>query len=106
MTDYNFKVGDKVLMGGKHGAMTVDEIEKITPTGRIKLKNSSTHYKQNGWQMGGDTWNRSMIQPLTQEHITELRRRTIVYRLNDFDWKELSLEKLQQVLQIVKGATP
>ena len=106
MTDYNFKVGDKVLMGGKHGTMTVYEIEKITSTGRIKLKNSSTYYNQNGWQLGGDAWDRSMIQPLTQEHITELRRRKIVSQLNDFDWNKLSLEKLQQVFDILTGATP
>lgn len=64
-----FQVGDKVVVYyGYIATPVIDEIVRITPTGRIKLKMASAQYNKRGYEMGcRDSFYRSYIVSLTPE---------------------------------------
>lgn len=58
-------VGDKVIVHGRWNENHIGTVEKITPTGLIKVEGRT--YYEDGTQRGGDTWSRSMITEVTPE---------------------------------------
>ncbi len=64
-----FQVGDKVAVRyNRYNNLVIDEVVRITPTGRIKLKKASAQYDKRGYEMGcRDSFYRSYIVPLTPE---------------------------------------
>jgi hypothetical protein len=64
-----FQVGDKVAVYyHNYDNPVIDEIARITPTGRIRLKKASVQYNKRGYEMGcRDSFYRSHIVPLTPE---------------------------------------
>ena len=60
MNELNVKVGDKVLLSGGYGINKHEKIatvERITPTGRIKVSGSTSYFNKYGDEMRkSDPW--------------------------------------------------
>lgn len=78
MEKLNVKVGDKVLVHGRYNEEYVSTVEKITPTGLIKV-DGKTFY-DDGMQRGGDTWYRSCITELTSEDVKRIKDKATIQK--------------------------
>lgn len=99
--DYGFRVGDLVIITSRWRE-DVMKVEKITPTGRVKV--GSSYFYNNGLQVGGDVWDRSRIVPATEEMIDKLEKKKYMNltlkRMHDFK-EELSHEDALAINQIL-----
>ena len=75
--ELNIKQGDKVIVHGRFGKR-IAEVEKITPTGRIRVKGS--YYDKFGHQIGRDIWSRTRITIATEEEIQRLEQELFILR--------------------------
>lgn len=97
------KAGDLVLyryMGGRFQKATV---EKVTPTGRIKV--CGQMFNAMGYQMGGSTWHKSYIDPFDQKILDDqakTERVNLMRReLADANWRgmdDLLVAKIHAML--------
>ena len=97
------KVGDEVLteQGGAYGYMAIYVVEKITPTGRIVTSNRT--FNPDGWERGdANVWSRMRISPVTQEARDKIRRKEIVDSMGNIKWKNLPLEVLETIDDLLK----
>lgn len=63
-----FNVGDKVAVYCRYQNTKIDEVIRITPTGRVRLKSHSEQFDKTGRQLGAkDSFYRCSITPLTKE---------------------------------------
>jgi len=101
----SLKEGDKVAV--KNGSIgfryyEILEIIRITPTGRITTSDG-TKFDNRGREMGKkDTWSISLdIEPITEEVVESMRRRKILQAISSTNFKELSLESLDAIYEIL-----
>lgn len=99
----SLKIGDKVLIRSRIGYRT-DIVEKITPTGQIKIKSSDYKFK-NGEQLGRSKWDYgTYIEEWTVEKQTsidnEKKRDYLAYKMKSMRFDELSLEQLETIAAI------
>lgn len=79
MEELNLKVGDKVVYCtyGPWGDESIEIVEKITPTGRIRLKGIDAQFNKNGRKMGdtslGSGGCLKILTPELEKKITEKR---------------------------------
>lgn len=97
------KIGDKVLIRSRTGYRT-DTIERITPTGQIKIKSSDYKFK-NGEQLGRSKWDYgTYLEEWTVEKQTsidnEKKRDYLAYKIKCVDFYKLSLEQLETISAI------
>ena len=96
--------GDDVLVVGM-SCRRIAKIDKVTKT-QIVVKNARFR-RDSGWQYGGDSWNRKSISVPTEKEISDIKeenlRKTLIYAISSFDFERLSIDKLKQVYNIVKG---
>lgn len=100
----DLQVGDDVLVTCTLYRRIV-KVDKVTKTQIIA---GNTRFRRDsGWQCGGDRWNVRRISVPTEKEITEIKeenlRKTLIYAINSFDFKRLSIDKLKQVYNIVEG---
>ncbi len=96
----SLKIGDKVLIRSRIGYRT-DIVEKITPTGQIKIKSSDYKFK-NGEQLGRSKWDYgTYIEEWTVEKQTsidnEKKRDSLAFKMRNVNFYELSLEQLEKI---------
>lgn len=102
-----FNVGDKVAVYyNRYDNPVIDEIVRITPTGRIKLKKASVQYDKNGWEMGcRDSFHRSHIVPLTPELKQDIVEQTTISRAVSLcHWvkeKDLDYETAKKLIELL-----
>ena len=108
----SLKVGDKVCSVGtvwSHNAYTVYLIKKITPTRKFIIVNAPCGTYEIKLGSDGHTtrsgYERFSIEPITPELRWEKRKRIMIGRLNDFDWKIITDEELKQVYTLVSKFT-
>jgi hypothetical protein len=99
----DLKVGDRVLIRSRTGYRT-DTVEKITPTGQIKIKSSDYKFK-NGEQLGRGKWDYgTYLEQWTEEKQNaidnEKKRDHLAYMMKSVNFYELSLEHLQKIVEI------
>lgn len=125
MAELNVKVGDRVAYHHHRGgwnsynsSATIEEVTRVTPTGRIKLKNmEGVQFDKYGRKMGStDIWSRGFITELTPE-IEEkiLHEKTIekcyqkIRGIKKLDYstavKILDALETQEALKDLKGAS-
>ena len=85
MAKLDVKVGDKVIAWSRYGKH-ITEVTKITPTGRIRIKGSSSQFSPDGCELGGGGWGGSTsLHPWTEEIEREIReentKKNAVYRM-------------------------
>ena len=95
------KKGDKVTIYRGSYITGIHRIDKITPTGFIKVGDAL--YNKDGSRRGeGSIWNRESIVPTTQEHRDFLEKKAIANRLDATNFMSLSLDKLRRLIAIVE----
>lgn len=91
------KVGDKVIVVTDYNK-SVKIVDKITPTGRIKIGN--TTFDHNGYEIGSG-WRRDILREWTQEGENELNKqekRVKMYQyLRNYDWKKCQYDLLESI---------
>lgn len=76
MEKLNVKVGDKVILQGRWSEESIHTVEKITPTGLIKVCGYT--FYDDGSQRGGDTWSGFRLIEATPEAIQRIKDRKTV----------------------------
>jgi len=73
----NLKAGDKIIVTSRY-YQTITTVEKITPTGRIKI--DGEYFGKDGYAIGrGDTWyGRSHLKEATPEAVEKIRQNNII----------------------------
>lgn len=76
----NVKAGDEVVYtpSQNNGNRQIKTVEKVTPTGRIKLVGSSKQFNKNGDEIGGDVWSRAWISKATEQEIQEIQEEKFI----------------------------
>lgn len=97
-----FEVGQKVIVESRNNKK-VDVVDKITPTGLISV--GGLLYRSDGTQRTSDVWNISKIKVATNEDIEDLKKvfhkNQLVKQLQGLDYGKLSLEKLQELIDVL-----
>jgi hypothetical protein len=102
------KAGDQIAISGLgYGSMQLKTVDKITPTGRIKLINGETHNNQ-GRSMG-EHYHHSYICTVEEYNKEEEKKRLtreragLLREINEICInKNISAENLRRVLDILK----
>ena len=108
MTDNDWikelKVGDKVFVGHRD-YYEVSVVEKITPTGFIKVNENL--YNENGYLRGGDVWTRTHLIRWSQEEEGKLRRekyiKAVLRKLTDLKDGDITYDQALLIMNILKN---
>lgn len=80
--ELNVKVGDEVLYRLWNFGGTIERIEtvmKVTPTGRIRIKGSSSQFNKYGREMIGDSWhNAAELSIPKEEDYKRIKENTVI----------------------------
>ena len=106
MSDWmaSLKPGDDVFVSrGYHSNLTS---EKVKSNGKIHivLEGGGKYRKRNGCSILGSSWNRWSIVEATTENRDRYLREKYCVSLGAVDWKELPLEVLKLVVELIKTA--
>lgn len=102
----SLQVGDLVIVESTHigGIKHLETIGRLTAT-QIILDNTTARYRRtDGYRIGPYAYHRSWIEKPTPEARAEIKHQEIVDQLKAIRWKELSLEILERVAELVKQA--
>lgn len=108
MNELNVKVGDKVLLSGGYGINKHEKIatvERITPTGRIKVSGSTSYFNKYGDEMRkSDSWAlKYYLKIPTPEDFKRIEERDFIRRaLRIVEKFELSMT-LEQAKKIIEA---
>jgi hypothetical protein len=93
------KSGDKVIVSSMWNGDRVEVVDKVTPSGHVKLIGTSTKYK-NGRQMGASRYGVPYLEEWSQEKEDTIKRgvvrRLMVNALKDFEFSDMSDEDLSR----------
>jgi hypothetical protein len=98
----NLKSGDTVIVSS-HYYSNVKTIEKVTPTGRVKI--GSTYYDKSGRSIGDHRWDcGSYLKEATPEAVEDIRQKEVISKAfnamrNNF--KELTYKQSLEILAIL-----
>lgn len=99
----DLQVGDEVVIYGgfQH---TIGAIQKITKT-QITV-NGVKFRRDTGMRISSDRWNTQQLCVPTEADVAKIKadehRRKLQYFIANYDFKKLSIEKLEQVYNIIK----
>lgn len=100
----DLKAGDDVLVTGTF-RRRIAKVDKVTKT-QIIIDNARFR-RDSGWQCGSDRWNVRRISVPTEKEISDIKeenfRKELLYAISSSDFERLSIDKLKQVYNIVKG---
>ena len=100
----SLKEGDKVAVRinnyGQGEYYVIKTIKRITPTGKIRLDDNEL-YNSNGYKSGDEYSNGTWIIPVTDKIMRNIKRRRLLYKVSNFDFKMLTLEKLENIIEII-----
>lgn len=106
--EYNFTVGMQVVFDNRY-RRELCEIEKITPTGLIKLKGErwkAYTFKPSGYSRGADKWDTANIKPATPEIIAEFKRKYYIEEISDMITENSApTDLLAEIYEKLKKAT-
>ena len=83
MEELNVKVGDKVLVSGRYATDDfIAEVEKVTPTGRIRLSDrSSTQFDKYGREMGAKIYYSHKLSIPTKEDYNRVEKNKLAGKI-------------------------
>lgn len=114
MADYNFQVGDKVLVEtGYHynRREAIREVVKITPTGRVRISGSNNQFGKDGYMLGGEKWSEPCsIRPISDQEIIKWREnkkkaeviRNAVQLCHNIKSQDLDYETACKIMELLK----
>lgn len=106
----NLKAGDRVILvgGSPYSPCSIQTVEKVTPTGRIKVKGMT--FNQDGTQYGGDRYWSYSIGEATPKEVESIRheQKVITVKKMMHDTKRITYEQAIAIEAILreKEATP
>lgn len=80
---------------------TIAPIDRITPTGRIKV--GGKQYDKNGREMGNkSSWTRpNQLHPVTQDIKDSIEKSKLVTKLHGLKLEDLTVEQLRSIAKMV-----
>jgi hypothetical protein len=106
MSDTKFHVGQKVIVSSRfslHGEISF--VEKITPTGKIRIKGSDRLFSPTGRSHRHGEYSSTWISAPSDEKILEIEKRKLVWILKNFDYGTLSISQLESIKDITNERT-
>ena len=109
MNNLNLKIGDRVIRNYGNSLPTsigiVVNITKKRGDYVVDYGNYKETYRYDGWQRGGDIWNRSHIQLLTPEIEERIRQINLIRKCRDaFEKKKnLTADQAEKILAILNN---
>lgn len=100
----DLQIGDIVLIRSTFNKRLA-KVSKITKTQIVA--NGFRYRKDSGWQCGSDRLNAGILSIPTEDELESLKKdglyNKIVYIISKFNLENLSLDKLEQIYNIIKG---
>ena len=96
----SLKQGDKVIVQ-RRSIEDICTVERITPTGIIKLNNRlqfDKHGRERGAGYGWTHW----LRELTDEKRAEFEHRNLAQRVSKIDWSKCSADQLRRIKAITE----
>jgi hypothetical protein len=85
--ELNVKEGDRVIYRNGHYTTKILTVDKVTPTGRIKI--GTSYYDKRGFEITSDIWHRGRIHKGTEAEILKVEQdeyvKKLIYRLNNIN---------------------
>ena len=110
MNNLNLKIGDRVIRNyGNSLPTSIGIVVNITEKRGdcvVDYGNYKETYRYDGWQRGGDVWNRSHIQLLTPEIEERIRQLNLIRKCRDaFEKKmrNLTADQAEKILAILNN---
>lgn len=109
MEELNVKVGDKVLVSGRYKENDyIAEVEKVTPTGRIKLSGgSSAQFDKYGREMGANLYYSHWLSIPTEEDYKRIEKNKLAGKII-YNIRSLNTDNLYNLdvttLTVIKAA--
>ena len=94
-------VGDEVTVFLGNRIQGIYKIDKVTPTGIIKI--GITSYNSDGWRRGDNSWNRESIEATTQEHRDFIKKRKMIKFIDDTDFSEFTIDELSEIITVINN---
>ena len=105
MEKLNVKVGDKVIIQGRWNEESIHTVEKITPTGLIKVCGYT--FYDNGTQRGGDSWSSFRLIEATPEAIQRIKDRKTVRKAismcRKVDTDKIDIDTANKLIALLEG---
>ena len=98
----SLKVGDKVVYTFR-GIITIDEVEKITPKGLIRLESGESVDIFGIRILPGKCDDSFLIEPLTPEIADKVAKMAMARKLEKYPFYLLSKEQLERIIGIIEG---
>lgn len=111
MSELNVKVGDELLYRYNSWGSDVKKIvtvDKITPTGRIRIKGMNAQFDKYGNEMGGDVWSgRAYLSIPTEEDYERIERNRIISKamslIRKIKKENLSYDTALKLIEILES---
>ncbi len=101
-----WSVGQKVILCGSMGYRSVKTIDRITDGRGGTIYVGKDSFDKSGSLRGGDTWNRTHIEPATEVEIQKIRASIIKKKLKDFDWRTVSDDDATKIIAYIRSNHP
>ena len=96
----NAKPGDTLYISNRWNKW-LDKVDRVTPTGRVILKNG-LQFNADGRKRGETDWDRTYARLATADDIAGINRNGLVTKLRHFGaWDKLTPDHLKLVVEIV-----
>ncbi len=98
----NLKVGDKVCVEihSMFPEKFLTEVTRITPTGKIRVKDRNLLFDSNG-NAGGGSWTDYTLVPITPELTQEFEEAARLSAVKSTDFKKLHPDKIKKIYNII-----
>lgn len=99
----NLKVGDEVIVTNRWNDDIIKTIDKITPSGRIKI--GSSYFNKDGSERNSDIWNISIIRPCTEDEKIEIKQKNTCKKAIEMmhSTKSISYENALKIISLFRG---
>jgi len=98
-------VGDKVIVHGRWNGDHISIVEKITPTGLIKVEGKT--FYEDGTQRGGDAWSRVSITEVTPEALQKINDRATIQKAiqlcRNVTIKGIDIDTANKLIALLEG---
>ena len=94
-------VGDEVTVFTGNRIQGIYKIDKVTPTGIIKIGNVS--FNPDGWRRGDNSWNRESIKLTTQEHRDFIKKRKMIKFIDGTDFGQFTSDELSEIITVINN---
>jgi len=95
----NLTSGNEVVISNRMNKIIV-RVERTTKT-LVVLKNGGRYRKSNGFRIGSDNWNTSMLIEITDKIRESFRRNNLKHFINDYDFGKLKTETLEKIKEVI-----